>query len=115
MKLLKNTEDDNVYLSKRQWTQVFTAVAVMTILLYIAAMICSLLGSAKFILNYQNDQLDKIETFVTEHHFRSVVSWLFSTFEFFIISWFVLQRRPKFYYLIAFYLPIAILAPMQSS
>lgn len=114
MKLLKNEEDNNIYLSKRQWTRVLTAVTIMTLVLYIAAMICSLCGSPKFILRYDNEQMNRIEAFTRGHHIHSLISWAFSTLEFFIVSCFILKQKPKWYVILAFYLPMAIVSDLVS-
>lgn len=64
MKLFK---DDDPYISKRKWRQILLAMSIMTIVLYVIAMICSLTGSKYFILNYQNSQMDRIENFLHKH------------------------------------------------
>lgn len=79
------------------------AMSVLTILLYIGAMIASLCGSQYFILNYQNSQMDKIESFLNQYNIYYLVMWLYSTIEFFIISTFVIKRIPKWYYILSFY------------
>ena len=79
------------------------AMSVLTILLYIGAMVASLCGSQYFILNYQNSQMDKIESFLNQHNIYHLVMWLYSTIEFFIISTFVIKRIPKWYYILSFY------------
>lgn len=118
MKLLKNTEDNNVYLTKSQWRKVFLAVSIMTIVLYIVAMVFSLLGSKEFILNYQNDQLDKIEKFFKERNIISLISIAFSTLEFSIVLSYILKRITPVYYPLIYYVAavlIAILLPKYSA
>lgn len=102
MKLF-NKKDDALYLTKKQWKKIMLAMSVLTILLYIGAMVASLCGSQYFILNYQNSQMDKIESFLNQHNIYHLVMWLYSTIEFFIISTFVIKRIPKWYYILSFY------------
>ena len=103
MKLLKNEEDNNLYLSKSQWTRVLIAVSFITLITYSIAMIFSLSGNDYFILNYQNSQMDKIESFMSERKIMPLVNWLFSTLEYAIIMFFVLNKRPRIWYIVAFY------------
>lgn len=102
MKLF-NGKDDALYLTKKQWTKLFVAMSILTILLYIGAMVASLCGSKYFILNYQNTQMDRIETFLTQYNIYHLVMWFYSTVEYFIILTFVIKRIPKWYYILAFY------------
>ena len=99
MKLLK----DSPYLSKSQWRKLFLAMSIMVVALYLIAMVFSLCGSKYFILNYQNEQMDKIEAFLQEHYLMALVNCAFTTIEFFIIISFVLKKLPKWYYIVAFY------------
>lgn len=57
MKILKT---ESPYLTKSQWKKLFLAMSILTIALYIGAMIASLFGSKYFILNYQNEQKRKV-------------------------------------------------------
>lgn len=100
MKLLKT---GSPYLTKGQWKKVLIAVTIMTIVLYSIAMVCSLLGSKYFILNYENAQMDKIEAFCKEHYLMGLINCVFSTIEFCIVLWFVLKRAPRWYYIVGFY------------
>lgn len=109
MKLL-NEKEESPYLSKNQWLKVFTAISIITIGLYIIAMVFSLSGSQYFILNYQNEQMDRIENWFRGIGIYSFLSWLFSTIEFVIIISFITRKMPKWYYVLVFYLPVAILA-----
>lgn len=107
MKLLKT---ESPYLDKSQWKKLFLALSIMTICLYIVAMIFSLCENKYFILDYQNTQMDRIEAWFRNNNFKSLISWLFSTFEFAIILAFITNKIPKWYYLLIFYLPIAVIA-----
>ena len=100
MKLLKT---DNPYLTKQQWKKIFLAFSIMIAVLYTAAMIASLCGSSYFILQFQNSQLDKIESFMTAHKIQPLINFAFYTLEFCIILSFVIKRFPKWYYVLAFY------------
>ena len=106
MKLIKS---DSPFLTKDQWRKVFTAMSIMTIALYIVAMVFSLCGSKYFILNYQNTQMDKIENFLHQYSLYPLIVNVFLTIEFTIILTFVLGKFPKFYYILIFYaLPLLI-------
>lgn len=107
MKLLKTS---NPYLEKHQWRKIFLAMSIMTIVLYAVAMVFSLCGSKYFILNYQNEQMDKIESWFRDKNIFAFITWSFSTIEFTIIISFILKKLPKWYYIIMFYIPMAILA-----
>lgn len=109
MKLF-NEKADSPYLSKDQWRKVFMAMSIITIGLYIVAMVFSLCGSKYFILNYQNEQMDKIEAFMTNHSILGFINWAFSTLEFSIVLYFVLQKRPSIFYVLGFYGIAVILA-----
>ena len=74
MKLLKT---DNPYLTKTQWKKLFVATSILVLLLYIVAMIFSLCGSKYFILNYQNEQMDRIENWFSKYGILSMLNWLF--------------------------------------
>lgn len=109
MKLF-NSKEDSPYLSKRQWTKVFVAFSIMVLCLYIVAAICSLCGSKYFILNYQNSQMDKIESALRELQIYPMSMWFFTTFEYGIILSFVLKRFARIYYVVPFYFIAVILA-----
>lgn len=100
---MKLFRDDDPYISKRKWKQIFLAMSIMVLVLYVVAMICSLCGSTYFILNYQNEQMDKIEAFLKNYKIYPLAMWLFNTFEFTIIISFVRGRLPKWYYVVTFY------------
>lgn len=102
MKLF-NKEEDSMYLTKRQWARLFIAFSIMVLILYAAAMIASLCGSKYFILNYQNEQMDRIESFLSEHKIMPLLNWVFTTIEFSIVTSFVLKKLPKWYYILSFY------------
>jgi len=93
---------DSPYLSKAQWRKVFLATTIMILILYTVAMIFSLGGSDYFILNYQNDQLDKIESFLKQYKLVDVLSSGFMTLEFSIVLAFTLNKFPKWYYILSF-------------
>jgi len=107
MKLFK---DYDMYISKDKWRKIFLAVSIMTITLYIIAMIFSLCGSDYFILNYQNTNMDKIQMFLQDHKLYSLVSCLFLTLEFSIITSFVSKHIVKIYYPIAYYAFLILIA-----
>jgi hypothetical protein len=101
MKLIKS---DTPYLTKPQWRKVFLAASIMTVVLYTIAIVFSLLGSKYFILNYQNAQMDSIESWFREHRIYGIINILFSVFEFAIILRLVLNKFPNPLYLLAFYI-----------
>lgn len=106
MKLLKT---ESPYLDKSQWRKLFLALSIMTICLYIVAMVFSLCGSDIFIMNYQNAQMDRIEKFFHTYSLYPLLANLFITLEFVIVLFFVLNKMPKWYYILIFYsLPLAI-------
>ena len=106
MKIIKT---DNPYLTKDQWRKVFTAMSIMVIALYIVAMVFSLCGSKYFILNYQNEQMDRIEAFLRQYNLIALLQEAFMTVETFIILLFILNKRPKFYYIIfAYAVPLIV-------
>lgn len=102
MKLF-NRSEDSLYLTRKQWTNVFIAFSIMIIILYVIAMITSLCGSDYFILNYQNEQMNNIENFLNKYSLMPLVNWLFSTIEFVIILSFIIKKLPKWYYVLVFY------------
>ena len=102
MKLF-NSKEDSLYLTRKQWTKLFVAFSIMVLILYVCAMVASLCGSKYFILNYQNEQMDRIESFMTERGIQSLISWGFTTLEFCIIISFIIKKFPKWYYVLAFY------------
>lgn len=99
MKLLKT---ESPYLDKPQWRKLFLATSVMVICLYLVAMAFSLCGSKYFILDYQNEQMDRIESFLTEYRLIDVLRSMFSTLEFSIVLAFTLNKMPKWYYPLCF-------------
>ena len=100
---LFNEENDSLYLSKDQWRKIFLATSIMTIVLYIVAMICSSLGSKQFILNYQNEHMDNIESFLRTNKIYGLVNIAFLTLEFEVIVSFILRKIPNVLYTLAFY------------
>lgn len=101
MKLF-NKEEDGMYLSRKQWTKLFLAFSIMTIILYLAAMIASLCGSKYFILNYQNSQMDMIESWLREHQIYPLAMLAFNAIEFSIILSFIHKKFAKWYYIVCF-------------
>lgn len=102
-------KDEPLFLSKEQWCKVFTAMSIITILLYIAAMICSLCGSKYFILDYQNTQMDNIESFLTKYNLMILLNYLFMTLEFAIVLFFITGKVPNIIYILLFYIPPMII------
>lgn len=84
-------------------------MSIIVLTLYIIAMVFSLCGSKYFILNYQNAQMDNIESFFKEYRIYPSLMWLFSTFEFAIITSFIIKEKPKWLYIIIyFFVPVII-------
>ena len=104
------TKNQPLILSKRQLKKVFIAMSILILCLYIIAMVFSLCGSQYFILNYQNEQMTKIESFLREHKTIALVSWIFTTIEFIIVVSFETKRFPKWYYILAFYVIAMLIA-----
>ena len=102
MKLLKT---ESPYLDKSQWRKLFLALSIMTICLYIVAMIFSLCGSKYFILDYQNAQMDRIEAFLKDHGLMILLDYAFMTLEFVIVLAFVTNSKPYWWYIVLFYAP----------
>ena len=102
MKLF-NGKEDSLYLTRKQWTKLFVAFSIMVLILYVAAMIASLRGSKYFILNYQNEQMDRIESFLREHQIYPLAVWVLTTIEFSVVITFVQLKLPKWYYMVPFY------------
>lgn len=102
MKLF-NGKEDSLYLTRKQWTKLFVAFSIMVLILYVAAMVASLCGSKYFILNYQNEQMDRIESFLREHQIYPLAVWVFTTIEFSVVITFVQLKLPKWYYIVPFY------------
>ena len=107
MKLLKT---ESPYLDKDQWRKVFLAMSIMTLILYTVAMVFSLCGSKYFILNYQNEQMDKIESFMREHKIITLIQLLFSAFEFYIIFSFEENKLANVAYPVIFYAGAVLIA-----
>lgn len=89
---MKLFRDDDPYISKRKWKQIFLAMSIMVLVLYVVAMICSLCGSTYFILNYQNEQMDRIEAWFRDHQIYGLINIAFNVIEFEIVMSFVLKR-----------------------
>ena len=102
MKLF-NSKEDALYLTKTQWRKIFLATSILVLLLYLVAMAFSLCGSKYFILDYQNEQMDKIEAFLKQYKIYPLAMWFFTTIEFFVVCSFVIKRVPKWYYVLTFY------------
>lgn len=100
MKLLKRSD---TYLEKHQWRKIFLAMSILIFLLYSIALTCSLTGNTYFILNYQNEQMDSIENWLTTYRLLDAFNYLFSTLEFFIIASFAQKKLVKWYYILPFY------------
>lgn len=100
MKLIKS---DTPYLTKSQWRKVFLAASIMTVVLYTIAIVFSLLGSKYFILNYQNTQMDSIESWFRGYHIYGLINMLFNVIEFVIVFSFILKKFPNPLYALAFY------------
>lgn len=100
MKLFKT---ESPFLEKHEWRKLFLATSIMVLVLYVVAMVFSLCGSDIFIVKYQNDQMDRIENFMTQHKIMPLIIFIFTTLEFTIITAFVLNKRPKIYYILPFY------------
>lgn len=107
MKIIKT---ESPFLSKPQWRKVFTATSIIILSLYVVAMICSALGSKYFIHNYQNTQMDNIEAFLSTYSLMPIINFVFSTIEFSLVSSFILNKRVRFWYPLAFYLIRIILS-----
>lgn len=115
MKLLN--KEEGAFLSKEQIFKVVMATTIMVVALYLIAMVCSLCGLGYFLFDYHNEQLVRIESWFKEHNCYGLITNLFFTLETFIVLWFILGKRPKWYYLFAFYLInviVAILLPNNS-
>ena len=108
MKLFNKT--NSPYLSKLELRKIFLAISVMTLILYSIAMIVSLCGSDIFIVKYQNESMDRIEAFMTKHSIQSLLSWMFATLEFSIITSFITKKRCKWYYVVGYYIIPVIIA-----
>lgn len=106
---MKLIVDNEPYLTKRQIFKVLLALNIMVVALYLVAMIFSLCGSPEFIINYHNDRLNQIYNWLNDRHIYPLVAYLFSTLEFFIITWFILDKRPNFLYPLIFYaIPVIV-------
>lgn len=99
MKLLKT---ESPYLTRQQWTKIFLIMSVMTLVLYVAAMIASLCGSKYFILNYQNQQMNRIENWLKQYQIYPLAMLMFNAIEFSIILSFILKRLPAGYYVVGY-------------
>lgn len=107
MKLLN--KEEGMFLSKPQIFKVAMALTLSIIVLYLIATICSLCSNPYFLFNYHNEQLLNIENWFKSINCYSLITYLFSTLEFYIISWFILGKRCKWYTLLIFYLvPVCI-------
>lgn len=100
MKLIKS---DSPYLTKGQWKKVLLALSIITLILYTIAMICSLNGSTYFILDYQNAHMDNIEAFLKKYNLMALLNACFLTLENTLILAFTLQKKPRWYYILAIY------------
>lgn len=96
-------KNDAFILNKEQIEKVFLATSILIFALYLVAMVFSLCGSKYFILNYQNTQMDKIESWFANNHISILIHFLFSTFEFYIVLCFVLKKIAKIWYPMVFY------------
>lgn len=107
---MKLFRDDDPYISKRKWKQIFLAMSIMVLVLYIVAMIFSLCGSSYFILNYQNEQMDRIEAWFRERDIMAIITFAYTTIESTILITFTLKKKPKWYHPLAFYVVLILLS-----
>ena len=107
MKLFK---DEEAFIPRHKLRQICIAVSLLTLALYLVAMVFSLNGYNFFILNYQNTQMDNIETFLKEHRAYSLIAWAFSTLEFTITVSFITGKRCNLLYILAYYTIPVIMA-----
>lgn len=108
MKLFK-IEEDEKFLTRKQRKKVFLATSIMIIVLYLIAFTTSMLGGTYFLLDYHNARSDKIEEFLTKINVIDAVWWGFSTIEYTLILSFIINTKPKWYYILPFYaIPVAI-------
>lgn len=108
MKLFKPTSNEK-YLTHEQWKKVFLAVSIITLSLYLIAMVCSLCGLDYFIFSYKNEWTDKVESFLREHYLYNCLTQAFNCVEYIIVSFFIMRTRPKWWCLLIYFaLPITI-------
>ena len=106
MKLIVEKEP---YLTKNQKFKLLVLLNALILTMFIVASIFSMCGSKAFIVNYSNDRLNEIYLWLTERNIYPLIAYIFSTIEFYIISWFILDRRPSIIYCLIFYsIPITI-------
>lgn len=102
MKLLNKKE--GVFLNKKQQFWVFAISTALIFILYLVGSICSKNGITTFLFSFDNSHLIHIENWLKERNIFFVLTQLFSTLEFYACLWYSIGKKPKWYYLIFYYL-----------
>ena len=100
--------DEPLGISKWEWIKVLGGNLALVLLVYTIAMICTLNGNDYFMLNFHSEGLQRIEDTLRGCGLFALVQFLFVAVEGMIISSFTLQRLPKWWFSLAFYLPVVL-------
>lgn len=90
-------------ISKKEWTKVLGANLALLLLVYAVALICTLCGSDLFLLNFVNDDLQRVEETLRGWGVYPLVQTLFATIEAMIMTCFVAKAKPKWWLPVAYF------------
>lgn len=93
MKLFKPKSKNEFFIPTSQWLKVGIAVSSMTLIVFIIAAICSACGVNIFIMNYQNETLNNIESFFKENKIYALIETRFLTVETTIGLFFICKSK----------------------
>ena len=96
--------DSPLGISKREWTRVLGANLALLLLAYCVALVFTLCGNGAFLLNFENAQLESMETTLRSIGLYPIVHAVFSTVESTIIACYVSKAKPRWW------LPVGYLA-----
>lgn len=93
--------DSPLGISKKEWTKVLGANLALLLLVYGVALVCTLCGSDLFLLNFQSDDLQRIEETLRGWGVYPVVEIAYSCIETVLIAGYSARKMPKWYLILS--------------
>ena len=90
-------------ISKREWTRVLGANLALLLCVYAVALICTLCGSDLFLLNFNSDDLQRVDETLRCWGVYPIPSILFNCIETFIISTYTCKKFPRWYFVLGLF------------
>ena len=90
-------------ISKKEWTKVLGVNLALLLIVYTIALICTLCGNDFFLLTTQNESLQRMEDLMRSWNVYPLVQIAFATIEETIVLCFVLFRKPKWWWIMAYF------------